>query len=242
MNSATASIATSVRMRASDMTLENWGEFAQEWRNSYKTFVKSIAADPTIPWKSVDEHHHEYLKKMIVDWKLEGLWTDDEIRALSLVWHRLEPWRDSAAGIRQLNKMFYTVTLSNGNVSLLNDLNTGGNMGFTHIFSAEMFGSYKPSPTVYLGAVERLGLEPQQCAMVAAHLNDLKAAKSHGLQAIYVERPLEEDWNSEEVEKARNEGWVDLWIPAGQQGFVTVAEKLGIEVDAAVPMRRSSSS
>ena len=44
--------------------------------------------------------------------------------------------------------------------------------------------------------------------MVASHLVDLKAAKSNGLQAIYVEMPLEEDWSDELVENARTRGWL----------------------------------
>jgi 2-haloacid dehalogenase len=128
-------------------------------------------------------------------------------------------------------------------MSLLSDLRDHGNMNFTHVLSAEMFGSYKPSPKVYLGAVEKLGLQPRECAMVAAHLGDLRAAKDLGLQAIYVERPGEEDWTSEEAEKARREGWVDLWVSqeTGSRGFVTVAEKLGVDVSAAMPQRLSSS-
>lgn len=91
-----------------------------------------------------------------------------------------------------------------------------------------MFESYKPSPKVYLGAAEKLDLDPSQCAMVAAHLNDLEAAKQHGFRVIYVERPGEEDWDEEKVARVKNEGWVDLWIHAGEHGFVTVAERLGI--------------
>ncbi len=131
-----------------------------------------------------------------------------------------------------------TATLSNGNISLLTDLSTHGSLPFTHIFSAELFGSYKPSPKVYLGAVEKLGLKPSECAMVAAHLADLKAAKDLGLQAIYVEREAEEDWANEEVEKAR--GWVDLWV--GKGGFLTVAEKLGVELKGSPQRRRSSTN
>lgn len=246
LNSATASLATSVRMRASDMTIEHWGTLAQQWRDGYKAFTKKLASDPTLPWKSVDEHHLESLNQILGEWKLDGLWTEDEVRALSLIWHRLEPWPDSSAGIKALNRLFYTVTLSNGNLSLLTDLTTHGSLPFTHIFSAELFGSYKPSPKVYLGAVERLGLKPQDCAMVAAHLNDLKAAKENGLQTVYVERPLEEDWSNEEVEAARGEGWVDLWVKYGgagvNGGFVEVARKLGVEVVRDTGRRRSSST
>lgn len=80
--------------------------------------------------------------------------------------------------------------------------------------------------------------------MVAAHLNDLKAAKENGLQTIYVERPGEEDWNEDEVESAKREGWVDLWVSAqdGSNGFVTVAEKFGIDIAGINGIRRLSTS
>ncbi|KAF2687745.1 haloacid dehalogenase [Lentithecium fluviatile CBS 122367] len=244
LNSATASLASRIRLRASDMTPAHWGIFAQEWRDGYKAFTRKLAADPSLPWKSIDEHHLESLKELLAKWELKGLWTDEEVRALSLIWHRLDPWADSASGIALLNQLFWTATLSNGNISLLSDLKTHGKMNFTHILSAELFGSYKPSPKVYLGAVEKLGLQPKDCAMVAAHLNDLRAAKDLGVQAIYVERPGEEEWSTDEVQKASDEGWVDLWVSqgVGSRGFVTVAEKLGIEVPTGTPKRLSSSA
>lgn len=112
------------------------------------------------------------------------------------------------------------------------------------MFSAELFGTYKPSPRVYLGAAERLQLPPDCCVMVAAHLNDLRAAKDSGLKTIYVERPGEEDWDRDRVEKARREGWVDLWISSGSEsrGFIAVAEKLGVELNASDQSRRLSTS
>ncbi|KAI4942407.1 hypothetical protein J4E86_010210 [Alternaria arbusti] len=226
LNSATASLASRLRLRASEMSDEHWGQFAQQWRNSYKAFTKQLAADPSIPWVSVDDHHLSALKKLITEWELEGLWDEEEIRALSLIWHQLDPWDDSVAGMALLNQGgFHTCMLSNGNLSLLSDLRAYSRIPFTHIFSAEMF--------VYLGAAEKLGLRPQECAMVAAHLNDLKAAKGCGLRTVYVKRAQEEDWNDEVVEEARREGWVDVWIDMkeGSKGFVTVAEKLGVKVD-----------
>lgn len=123
------------------------------------------------------------------------------------------------------------MTLSNGNLSLLNDLKTHAMMDFTHIFSAELFGTYKPSSEVYLGAVEKLGLQPSECAMVAAHLGDLAAAKANGLQAIYVERSGEEHWSEDKIAKAKEGGWVDLWVPLDSSGFITVAESLGVKMD-----------
>lgn len=48
------------------------------------------------------------------------------------------------------------------------------------------------NPKMYLGAAERLSLPPEKCAMVAAHLRDLRAAASFGLKTIFVRRPTEE--------------------------------------------------
>jgi 2-haloacid dehalogenase len=106
LNDATASLASRVRMQASDMTLEHWGMFAQQWRDSYKRFTRHLAADPTIPWVSVDEHHLTSLKELVSEWQIEGLWTDEQLRLISLVWHRLKPWDDSALGVALLNRLF----------------------------------------------------------------------------------------------------------------------------------------
>jgi 2-haloacid dehalogenase len=238
LNAATASIASATRFKATDMTKEDWGQFAQQWRNSYMKFTRSLADNSALKWKTVDEHHLDSLRELLAEWQLEGLWTDEEIRALSLIWHRLNPWQDSEPGIKALNGLYWTCTLSNGNLSLLNDLKVYAKLEFTHVFSAEEFGSYKPNPAVYLGAAEKLGLPPNECGMVAAHLGDLKAAKGCGFQTVFVERPQEED--AEKFEAAKKEGFVDVWVTSEEDGFLTAAEKLGIQVDR--PRRRSSSN
>ena len=71
------------------------------------------------------------------------------------------------------------------------DLFEFGGLPFQRLLSAEDFRHYKPDPEVYLGAVSALGLEPGQVMMVAAHKGDLRAAQAAGLQAAFVERPLE---------------------------------------------------
>jgi 2-haloacid dehalogenase len=82
------------------MTEEHWGKFAQEWRNTYKEFTKSISNDATLPWKTVDEHNLDALEELLTKWRLAGLWRLDEVRTISLVWHRLDPWSDSEYGIK----------------------------------------------------------------------------------------------------------------------------------------------
>jgi 2-haloacid dehalogenase len=223
-------LPSKIRIKVAGMTTDDWGIFAQEWRNTYKEFTRSRAQDASLPIKTVDEHHFDSLKELLTAWKLDGLWSLEEIQATSIIWHRLTPWADSESGLKALNSLFWTCTLSNGNLSLLQDLKVNSKLPFTHIFSAEEFGTFKPNKAVYLGAAEKLELTLVECAMVAAHLPDLKAAKACGYQTIYVERPQEEDWDNEKVECARSEGFVDMWINGHENGFLTVAERLGVEM------------
>ena len=69
---------------------------------------------------------------------------------------------------------------------------------------------------------------------MAAHLDDLKAAKSHGFRTVYVERPLEE-----RRPELRSEDIVDVWVKEDEEGFVTAAERLGVQI---LQVRRRSGS
>lgn len=226
LESPRTSIEPAVRLKTVSMALRDWGTFAQEWRTSYLKYTWSRANDANLPVATIDEHHHESLRVLLRKWMLEGLWDAEDIKEISLIWHKLVPWPDSQPGLKALSSRFTTCTLSNGNFSLLEDLKMFGKLDFTHVFSAEEFRTFKPNKAVYLGAAQKLKIAPSKCAMVAAHLGDLKAAKSCGFSTVYVERPNEEGWSSDKVEVAKQEGWVDLWISGKDDGFLAVARKL----------------
>ena len=174
--------------------------------------------DNPVAFKTVDDHHHDSLKDLLAKYRIDRLWTKGEVREISRIWHKLDPWSDSVDGLQAIKKRGLIVSaLSYGNTSLLKDLKDPAKLPWSYIFSAEQFGVYKPNPAVYLGACERLGLEPGQCAMVSAHLSDLKAAKECGLQAIYIERPGEESWDAEQVQEAKESDWVTLWVGLDQK-------------------------
>lgn len=217
-----------LQQRAQALASDNnnsWaGTFAAQWRASYGAFTKSFKAGTT-PWKDIDTHHHESLIALLEQWSLAGLFTADETHALSLAWHRLQPWPDSAEGLRALAAQgLVTATLSNGNRALLSDLNEFGGLGFQEIISAEDFKAYKPDPKTYLGAAERVGCEPGEVAMVAAHLGDLMGARRAGLRTVYVEREGEEELSGKEWEDAKDK--VDVWVGLGEGGFLEVARRL----------------
>ena len=194
----------------------HWPTFAQEWRESYSKFTSAQAncqGDDPATFKTVDDHHHESLRALLAQYEITELWTDEEVLAISRVWHYLDGWPDSSPALQALKDRGLKVcTLSNGNLSLLKDMAEFTSLPWTNVFSAEQFRAYKPDPSVYLGACKKLGLEPSECAMVAAHLGDLQAAKRCGLQTIYIERPDEESWPAEKVKEAKQQDWVDMWI------------------------------
>lgn len=154
-----------------------------------------------------------------------SLWDEPQLKHLGLVWHRLFPWPDTCRGLDLLNKRFSTVTLSNSYNDLLERLVAHSSIPFTRIYSADMFQSFKPNPKVYLEAAEKMGVKPKECGLVAAHLSDLKGAKACGFHTIYVVRPLEE-----KTPELREANIPDMWIEEGEDGLVTLAKRLGIQV------------
>jgi 2-haloacid dehalogenase len=227
-SSRSTNLSPAIRTRLSQLTNEDWGRFAQEWRNSYKKFVSTFVPGET-EWRDIDTHHHLALIALLKKWELEGLYSNEEVKDLSLIWHYLDPWIDSSTGLQKLGTKFITSTLSNGNQSLLKDLDQHGNLGFKKLQSSADFKAYKPHPSVYKGAAKALELEPGEVAMVAAHLNDLKAARGYGFRTIYVERRQEEDWSPEQEEYKEAKTWVDMWITEHEDGFLEVARRFGIK-------------
>lgn len=193
--------------------------------NRYIKFAQSVQPGVS-PFLLQEEVHRRTLGLMLPKWGFVGLWTEEQLKELVLLWHKLDAWPDSAAAISRLSKYGPVITLSDGSVELLRSLATRNNCQFLDIWGSDTWRAYKPDPAVYEGAIERLGVKPSEVALVAAHLGDLWAAKKCGMRAFYVERPFEERYSKEQIEKARLDGWVDLWIPYGQGGLHGVADSL----------------
>lgn len=233
LNSGSSSaIAPAVRIKCAQV---DWPTFAQEWRSSYYEFTRDQAKrkdnDEPLAFKTVDDHHLDSLRALLDQYGIAELWTDDQVVQLSRIWHYLEGWPDSSRGLRALKDQGFIIwTLSNGNVELLTDMAAHADLPWTHVFSAEKFGAYKPHPSVYNSACKELGLAPGQCAMVAAHLADLEAARECGLQTIYIERAQEESWPTGKIDDAKSKGWVDVWVSIGDDsvggGTLEVARNL----------------
>jgi 2-haloacid dehalogenase len=166
----------------------DWGAFADAWRAAYRPAMDRVRKGE-VPWQPLDSLHMQMLRGLVDRFGLDL--DQDELAALNLVWHRLAPWRDVRAGLRRLRRGCVIGTLSNGNVALLVELSKAARLPWDCILSAELFRHYKPDPEVYRGAADLLALRPTDVMLVAAHKDDLAAARRCGMQTAYVHRPLE---------------------------------------------------
>ena len=163
--------------------------FADAWRAQYAPMMDRVRTGK-LPWTKLDRLHRMILDDIVGSFGMSGL-TEAERATLNHAWHRLQPWPDSVAGLTRLKKKYIVAPLSNGNVSLMTDLARHVGLPWDCILGAELVRHYKPDPEVYQSAAELLDLERGDVMMVAAHLNDLKAAKAQGLKTAFVPRPLE---------------------------------------------------
>ena len=142
----------------------DWAAFADAWRAGYRPAMARVRSGD-LPWMKIDDLH-----RMILD----GLLKQFSIR-----------------GLARLKKRHVIATLSNGNVALLVNMAKYARLPWDTVLSAELFHHYKPDPETYLGAAQLLGFAPGEVMMVAAHKDDLRAAKACGLRTAFVSRPLE---------------------------------------------------
>ncbi|MEE8364872.1 MAG: haloacid dehalogenase type II [Gammaproteobacteria bacterium] len=164
-------------------------EFALAWRAGYRPAMQKVMASE-LGWTLLDDLHRMILDEVLAQFGVETL-TEDQKRDLNKAWHRLDPWPDSVEGLERLKSGFIICTLSNGNIGLLSDMAKHAGLPWDCILSAEVFRKYKPDPGTYLGVAQVFDVAPEEVMLVAAHQDDLAAARDCGLKTAYIERPME---------------------------------------------------
>ncbi|MGE0312577.1 MAG: haloacid dehalogenase type II [Lautropia sp.] len=175
-------------LRGADGGRIDGSAFALAWRAGYKPAMARVRSGE-LPWTRIDDLHRMILDDVLARY---GIPAEDAFRrALNLVWHRLDGWPDSAQGLARLKSRFTITTLSNGNIALLTAMAKHAKLPWDCVLSAEVFRHYKPDPETYLGVADVFAVAPTRVLMVAAHADDLDAARACGLRTAYVERPFE---------------------------------------------------
>jgi len=164
-------------------------QFALSWRAGYQPAMQRVRSGE-LGWTLLDDLHRLILDQILERFGLADL-TEAETQHLNKAWHRLDPWPDVLAGLTRLKSSYTICTLSNGNIGLLANMAKRAALPWDCILSAEVFGVYKPDPATYLGVAKVFDLAPAEVMLVAAHQDDLAAARACGLQTAYVERRAE---------------------------------------------------
>ncbi len=165
--------------------------FADEWRALYQPAMEEVRSGRR-GWVRLAILNLENLKAVLIR---QGVAADgippEELAALNRCWEQLDPWPDSVEGLTRLKRRFAIGALSNGHLAGMMRLARFGGLPWDVIVGAEVARSYKPRPETYLRSVEAVGLPPERVGMVAAHNEDLKAARACGLRTLFVHRPTE---------------------------------------------------
>lgn len=168
----------------------DWTGLVDAWRGAYMPSMDEVRKHPDRGFVILDDLQRKSVEPLAARLGITGL-TSADFDYLTRGWHRLEPWPDSVRGLTRLKTNFIISPLSNGNVALLVNMAKHAGLPWDLVLSAEVFKHYKPDPETYLGAAKILSLRPEQVMLVAAHNNDLAAAKAVGLKTAFVPRPTE---------------------------------------------------
>ena len=166
-------------------------EFADAWRRRYGPAMEEVRSGRR-PFARLDVLHRENLLAVLADYGIDAASIPaQEVDELNLAWHRLDPWPDSLSGLARLKATRNIAPLSNGNIVLMLDMAKRAGIPWDAILGAEVVQAYKPMPEAYLRTADVLGLRPEQMCLVAAHNNDLAAARQSGYETAFVARPTE---------------------------------------------------
>ena len=165
----------------------DWAGIIDDWRRAYQPALDRVRQGAA--WRDLDSLQRETLSQVLAERGVSLPATARE--SLVRGWRQLRAWPDSREGLDRLRRTHVTATLSNGHVALLADLLKFAGLRVDAVLSAQLAGSYKPDPKVYLTALDLLDCRPHDAGMVAAHPSDLRAAAAVGLRPIFVRRPFE---------------------------------------------------
>lgn len=164
---------------------------ADAWRRQYSPSMETVRSGRR-SFVRLDVLHRENLETALRELGVDvGAIAPAELDALTLAWHRLDPWPDVVAGLTRLKTRYIIAPLSNGNIRLMLDIAKRAGLPWDAILGAEVVQAYKPTPEAYLRTALVLGLAPEQMCLVAAHNNDLAAARRCAFKTAFVSRTSE---------------------------------------------------
>jgi len=159
---------------------------AEIWRSKQLqyTWLRSLAGNHADFWRVTGD---------ALDFALSAVGLEDaELRERLLgAYERLGPYADARPALERLRAAGLRLAiLSNGAPRMLEAAASNAKLGdlLEMIVSVEEVGAYKPHPSVYRRAVDRLGLWPGEVLFVSANGWDAYGAKAFGLRVAWCNR------------------------------------------------------
>jgi 2-haloacid dehalogenase len=194
--------------------------FADAWRGRYQPAMESIRSGGR-PYTDLDILHRENLDATLAEFSLADRFSETDRAALNRAWEKLPAWPDVAPGLQRIKAKLIIAPCSNGSIALMTRLSRYAGLPWDCILGAGIARAYKPDARVYLASCEALRLQPDHVMMVAAHNDDLAAARAAGLKTAFVPRPKEHG-DRQTANLAHSSDWD---VTAGE--FPTLAKALG---------------
>ena len=195
--------------------------FADMWRAEYQPAMERIRAGNR-GYVPLDTLHRENLDIVLEKTGLEGLASMAERDELNHAWEKLPAWPEVPVALKRLSETFYLAPCSNGSIALMMRLARFAALPWDTIVGAEIAQNYKPELAVYLASCRALGLAPGEVMMVAAHNDDLEAARNAGLMTAFFPRKTEYgDRQTADVDATSNWDFV-------AENLTDLADKLGV--------------
>ena len=201
-----------------DIEIDN-SKLADEWRARYQPSMEAIRSGKR-PFERLDVLHAENLDHVLANNQLT-VFTADERAQLVKAWHRLKGWPDASKGLFRLKKNHIIAPQSNGNIALLVNMAKAAELPWDVILGAEIVQTYKPRPEAYERACDALGLVTTDCMMVAAHNDDLRAARNTGMKTAFILRKTEH--GPSQIKDLKPESDWDICADS----LIDLADKLG---------------
>ena len=164
--------------------------FADYWRGLYQPAMQRVRSGNR-GYVALDILHLENLDETLHHFGLADQFGTEARAIMNLFWERLDPWPDVVEGLAALKETAIIAPCSNGSIALMTRLAKHANLPWDCILGADIAQNYKPEPAVYTACCNALRLEAGEVMMVAAHNDDLAAARAGGLQTAFIARPTE---------------------------------------------------
>ena len=164
--------------------------FADAWRALYQPAMERVRSGER-GYADLDDLHRENLDAALDGFGIAAAFDGPARDALNHAWEQLPPWPDTLPGLTALRRHAIVAPCSNGSVALMTRLARWAGLPWDCVLGAGVARAYKPQPEVYLASCAALRLPPERVMMVAAHNDDLRAARAVGLRTAFFPRPLE---------------------------------------------------